>query len=55
MTKNDTSTSRRVFRGGCWMNSDAATMRARNRSGFDPSVRGNRLGVRCVLRGRQPR
>ena len=45
----------RVFRGGAWVYTSAAVVRAAYRYDITPSIRANNVGVRCAQRGcRQP-
>lgn len=44
----DRASGARVFRGGSWFNSDAASFRAATREAFAPGSRNYNIGFRCV-------
>lgn len=50
-TKLPTDNRLRVFRGGAWINHDAAWMRAANRFGRAPADRSYNLGFRTTQSG----
>lgn len=56
-TTSDTTSDnlRRVLHGGSWYSNVPSRVRAASRNPVGPADRNNRLGFRCVLRGREPR
>ena len=52
-TKNDTNAPR-VYHGGSWYDVDPSWVRAASRNASVPAVRGDIIGFRCALRGREP-
>ena len=52
---SDTTTPRRVRRGGSWVSSEPWWVSAASRGTVGPANRGRSLGFRCALRGREPR
>ena len=52
---SDTTTPRRVRRGGGWYSNQPSWVRAASRFTSGPAFRDDDFGFRCALRGREPR